>query len=188
MGSLRTQPGSAHRERNMAAEQRARRVGPPRFMFYGLLGTINGLAAPNLLTPDSYLATRTNSGWVATFPGLDDDYGIPSGKECSDSHEPASNTTSTVRNRRMRIGGLPLRRAGQIRRTGCPRSRTSSPGQTNTKASGAPRPTSRTSPSRRDDAKASSVNRIPASHSPSTARRPAPARPTTTTSSTAPSN
>ena len=59
--------------------------GPPRFMFYGLLGTINGLAAPNALTTDSYLATRTNSGWVTTLPGLDDHFGAPSGKECSDS-------------------------------------------------------------------------------------------------------
>jgi hypothetical protein len=59
--------------------------GPPRFMFYGLLGTVNGLAAPNLLTTDSYLATRTSSGWVTTLPGLDDHYGSPSGKECADS-------------------------------------------------------------------------------------------------------
>lgn len=58
---------------------------PPRFMFYGLLGTINGLAAPNLLTADSYLATRTNHGWVTTLPGLTDQYGQPSGKECSES-------------------------------------------------------------------------------------------------------
>ena len=55
-----------------------------RFMFYGLLGTINGLAAPNLLTTDSYLATRTSAGWVTTLPGLTDHYGSPSGKECSD--------------------------------------------------------------------------------------------------------
>ena len=54
-----------------------------RFMFYGLLGTINGLAAPNLLTTDSYLATRTSAGWVTTLPGLTDHYGSPSGKECS---------------------------------------------------------------------------------------------------------
>ncbi len=59
--------------------------GPARFMFYGILGTVNGLAAPNLLSTDSYLATRTNSGWVTTLPGLDDHFGTPSGKECSDS-------------------------------------------------------------------------------------------------------
>jgi hypothetical protein len=58
---------------------------PARFMFYGLLGTINGLAAPNLLTTDSYLATRTNGGWVTTLPGLTDAYGSPSGKECSNN-------------------------------------------------------------------------------------------------------
>lgn len=58
---------------------------PPRLMFYGLLGTINGLAAPNLLATDSYLATRTNAGWVTTLPGLNDNYEQPSGKECSDS-------------------------------------------------------------------------------------------------------
>ncbi len=72
-------------ERGMWALNNGLATGPPRFMFYGLLGTINGLAAPNLLSTDSYLATRTNSGWVTTLPGLDDHFGTPSGKECSDS-------------------------------------------------------------------------------------------------------
>lgn len=58
--------------------------GPPRLMFYGFLGTVDGLKGPNLLNPDSYLATRTNTGWVTTLPGLDDSFGTPSLKECSD--------------------------------------------------------------------------------------------------------
>ncbi len=57
---------------------------PPRLMFYGILGTIEGLSAPNLLTPDAYLATRTASGWKTTLPGFDDNHGIPSGKQCAE--------------------------------------------------------------------------------------------------------
>ncbi|HEX3241895.1 MAG TPA: hypothetical protein VHQ97_02345 [Solirubrobacterales bacterium] len=58
---------------------------PPRLEFFGFLGTINGLRAPNLLAPDAYLATRTNTGWVTTLPGFDDSKGIPSLKECADT-------------------------------------------------------------------------------------------------------
>ena len=60
-------------------------TSPPRLMFYGILGTIEGLSAPNLLTPDAYLASRTPSGWVTTLPGLDDSHGVPSQKQCSDT-------------------------------------------------------------------------------------------------------
>jgi hypothetical protein len=76
---------------------------PPRMMFYGFLGTVNGLRAPNLLVPDSYLATRTSSGWKTTLPGLDDDFGVPSLKECSDT-----------KNRCLEYNSVPVPLSGEI--------------------------------------------------------------------------
>jgi hypothetical protein len=44
-------------------------TNPPRFAFYGGLGSVPGLDAPNSLL-DTYLTTRTSQGWVTTFPGI----------------------------------------------------------------------------------------------------------------------
>ena len=60
-------------------------TSPPRLAYLGLAGTIKGLRAPNVLTPDTYVATRSNEGWTTTLPGIDDSLGIPFGKQCSDS-------------------------------------------------------------------------------------------------------
>jgi hypothetical protein len=43
-------------------------VNPARFGFYGYAGVINGLHPPNGLI-DRYVSTRTNAGWVTTYPG-----------------------------------------------------------------------------------------------------------------------
>jgi hypothetical protein len=60
-------------------------TSPPRFTYYGALGSVSGLTAPNLLTPDTYMATRTNSGWVTTLPGQNANViESPALKECSD--------------------------------------------------------------------------------------------------------
>ena len=42
---------------------------PSRFVYWGGLGSVNEIDTPNSLI-DIYLATRTNSGWVTTMPGL----------------------------------------------------------------------------------------------------------------------
>ena len=42
---------------------------PSRFMYWGGLGSINGINTPNSFL-DPYLATRTNSGWVTRQAGL----------------------------------------------------------------------------------------------------------------------
>ena len=44
-------------------------TNPARFTFYGGLGAVPGLDVPNSLL-DTYLSTRTNNGWVTTFPGI----------------------------------------------------------------------------------------------------------------------
>ncbi len=48
---------------------------PPRFGFFGAEGAINGLHPPNAIL-DRYVATRTETGWVTTYPGLRGDEGI----------------------------------------------------------------------------------------------------------------
>ncbi len=58
---------------------------PSRFAFFGTGGVINGLDAPNS-TLDTYMATRTDSGWVTTLPGLTGSEAEQgTGKECSES-------------------------------------------------------------------------------------------------------
>ena len=82
LGPDRRRTGAPLRVGNVAAQQRAGIRGGS--CSTACSAPINGLAAPNLLTTDSYLATRTNSGWVTTLPGLTDAYGSPPGKECAD--------------------------------------------------------------------------------------------------------
>jgi hypothetical protein len=41
---------------------------PSRFNYYGALGGLNGLNTPNI-TSDMYVSTRTNEGWVSSYPG-----------------------------------------------------------------------------------------------------------------------
>jgi hypothetical protein len=58
---------------------------PPRFMFYGGLGVVEGLDAPNIAL-DAYLATRTNQGWATRFPGFKgNEVGKPGRIVCSSS-------------------------------------------------------------------------------------------------------
>jgi hypothetical protein len=60
-------------------------TGPSRFTYLGALGSIQGLYTSNALL-DVYLATRTNHGWVTTFPGLKgDETTFSYGRVCSDS-------------------------------------------------------------------------------------------------------
>jgi hypothetical protein len=42
---------------------------PPRFGYLGALGGVTGTDPPNTLL-DRYVATRTSTGWVTTYPGL----------------------------------------------------------------------------------------------------------------------
>jgi hypothetical protein len=53
---------------------------PSRFMYYGGLGSVTGMDTPNIAL-DSYVATRTNEGWVTTFPGLKGSEGGQSGRK-----------------------------------------------------------------------------------------------------------
>ena len=60
---------------------------PSRFAFYAALGSVKGLNAPNEWH-DMYVATRTNSGWVTTLPGLKgEEAAANSRKECGDTLE-----------------------------------------------------------------------------------------------------
>ncbi len=45
---------------------------PARFGYLGALGGVTGTDPPNTLL-DRYVATRTNNGWVTTYPGLNGD-------------------------------------------------------------------------------------------------------------------
>jgi hypothetical protein len=58
---------------------------PARFAYFGGLGAINGLNPPTAVT-DMYMATRTNSGWVTTVPGLSGDEAFYTGaRQCSET-------------------------------------------------------------------------------------------------------
>ena len=58
---------------------------PSRFAYFGGLGSINGLDAPTA-EADMYMATRTNSGWVTTIPGLTGKEAFYTGAhQCSES-------------------------------------------------------------------------------------------------------
>ena len=60
-------------------------TNPSRFTFEGGLGAVPGLDVPNSLL-DTYLATRTNSGWVTTFPGIKGSETLYTGRRmCSES-------------------------------------------------------------------------------------------------------
>jgi hypothetical protein len=61
-------------------------TSPARFMFFGGLGTIDGLDGP-VGRRDSYLATRSNQGWRTTLPGLtgNETSGEAGRQECSES-------------------------------------------------------------------------------------------------------
>ena len=58
---------------------------PSRFSYWGALGSVQGIEAPNTLI-DIYLATRTNTGWVTTMPGLKgNETKYTYGRQCSES-------------------------------------------------------------------------------------------------------
>ena len=60
-------------------------TNPARFTFYGGLGAVPGLDVPNSLL-DTYLSTRTNNGWVTTFPGIKGSETLYTGRRvCSES-------------------------------------------------------------------------------------------------------
>jgi hypothetical protein len=60
-------------------------TNPARFTFQGGLGAVPGLDVPNSLL-DTYLATRTNSGWETTFPGIKGSETLYTGRRiCSES-------------------------------------------------------------------------------------------------------
>jgi hypothetical protein len=57
--------------------------GPSRFSYFGVLGTVDGLNAPNAEL-DMYVATRTAGGWVTSLPGLEGSEAIFVGRrQCS---------------------------------------------------------------------------------------------------------
>jgi hypothetical protein len=45
-------------------------TSPARFTFAGVFGTVEGLDAPNQAYPDTYMATRSPTGWTTTLPGV----------------------------------------------------------------------------------------------------------------------
>jgi hypothetical protein len=60
-------------------------TSPSRFGFHGGLGGIPGLHSPNAIL-DRYVATRTNHGWVTTYPGQKgDETFLAASPFCSDS-------------------------------------------------------------------------------------------------------
>lgn len=60
-------------------------TSPPRFAYWGGLGQVEGLDAPNT-EADMYMATRTANGWVSTLPGLSaSETTGTSNKECSET-------------------------------------------------------------------------------------------------------
>jgi hypothetical protein len=62
-------------------------TSPSRFSYWGALGSILGIDAPNSFI-DIYEATRTNTGWVTTFPGLKGaETKYRWGRTCSDSQD-----------------------------------------------------------------------------------------------------
>ncbi len=66
-----------------AADASGLATDPSRFAFFGGEGSIVGLHPPNTLL-DRYVATRTNHGWVTTYPGL-------AGKEALTVEDPICN-------------------------------------------------------------------------------------------------
>ncbi|HEY7257266.1 MAG TPA: hypothetical protein VH476_11365 [Solirubrobacterales bacterium] len=62
-------------------------TSPSRFSYWGSLGSVLGLEAPNSFI-DVYEATRTNTGWVTTYPGLKgNETKYRWGRTCSDSQD-----------------------------------------------------------------------------------------------------
>ncbi len=60
-------------------------TGPSHFAFFGGIGSITGLYAPNSVV-DMYMASRTNSGWVTSLPGLNGAEAYETGrKECNEA-------------------------------------------------------------------------------------------------------
>jgi hypothetical protein len=68
---------------NFASTNSGFASSPPRFTFWGGLGQITGLPAPNS-EQDMYMSTRTNEGWFSTLPGLDESEATAgTNKQCS---------------------------------------------------------------------------------------------------------
>jgi hypothetical protein len=60
-------------------------TSPPRFAYWGGLGQVEGIDAPNT-EADMYMATRSANGWVTTLPGLTASETMgSSNKECSET-------------------------------------------------------------------------------------------------------
>ncbi len=60
-------------------------TNPARFSYFGGIGTVMGLDAPNGAF-DMYSATRTSTGWVTSLPGLSGHQAVfVASKHCSDS-------------------------------------------------------------------------------------------------------
>lgn len=45
-------------------------TNPPRFLYGGIDGALKGTEATNSYSVDTYVATRTSSGWKSTYPGI----------------------------------------------------------------------------------------------------------------------
>ena len=46
---------------------------PPRYAFSGILGAVTGTNPPDSISPDNYVATRTDTGWVTKYAGIHGD-------------------------------------------------------------------------------------------------------------------
>ena len=68
-------------------QNRGYATSPSRFSYWGSLGSVLGQDAPNSFI-DVYEATRTNTGWVTTYPGLKgNETKYRWGRTCSDSQD-----------------------------------------------------------------------------------------------------
>jgi hypothetical protein len=71
-------------------------TSPSRFSYWGSLGSVLGLEAPNSFI-DVYEATRTNTGWVTTLPGLKgNETKYRWGRTCSDSQDECADYVGTT--------------------------------------------------------------------------------------------
>ena len=153
---------------------------PPRFSFVGIAGAINGTNPPNSLA-DTYTSTRTPSGWVTRYWGLQgNEVSLAGGAEMRSRHEhlhrlsPAGTVRPSPRTRRT-CSRTP-------RTSGIPKATASVAGRRTSRSSKKARGISATTGLRRTSATTCSPRST--SPSPRTARPALRDPPTTTTSKT----
>ncbi len=154
--------------------------GPPRFSYYGALGSPSEVSAPNSLF-DMYMATRTPTWWKTSTPELQGSEVLFGGeKQCSDSLDMCFDHVGSdgVYGEFEGESAPYLFSAGANRSASCRRTSMSSKAASTSSATSDPRMTSAISPSPR-----TTRSSLPTGWR---ARGPFRARPTTTTSKTSP--